>query len=323
MFREKDISVIIPTYNRVEDLKETFDSLKPHISKLNEILIIDQSKDDKTKKLIKNLRNKKIRYFHLGIPSITIARNFGIKNVSKDSKLICFLDDDVTPGNNYFSEIIDVFNKNQKIKAAGGYQIINLNNTFQKLENIAKKIFFLGHFEKDKARIISAYGNTYPFSLKRNLFSQWLPGVNMCYRKEIFDDGMKFDENLLGYTIAEDIDFSYRVYKKYGQQSIIITPFAKIAHRASPVERYPTKRMSYVNQIDHFYFYFKNLNRNLKEKLIFAWSLFGITILRLGNLILKPNKINFLKFIYYIESLSYCILNIKKIKNGKLRDFII
>ena len=321
MFEHKDISVIIPTYNRAEDLKETLNSFKQHISKLNEILIIDQSKENKTKNFIRSLRNKKIKYFHLDIPSIAISRNFGIKESSKKSKLICFLDDDVTISKDYFNEILDIFNKNKEVVAVGGYQINNLYSTFQKLENVAKKIFFLRHFEKDKARIISAYGNTYPLSLKRNISSQWLPGFNMCYRKEIFKNGMKFDKNLLGYTIAEDIDFSYRVYKKYGPKSMIITPFAKIVHRASQVERYPTKRMSYVNQIDHFYFYFKNLNRNLKEKLIFAWSLFGITLLRLGNLILKPNKINFLKFIYYIESLSYCILNIKKIKNGKLRDF--
>ena len=149
--------------------------------------------------------------------------------------------------------------------------------------------------------------------------SDYLQGVNMAYTKGVFKE-QKFDENLLGYTVAEDIDFSYRLSMQY-PNSIWITPYAKLSHRNSQKGRAPTKVISYINQADHFYFFFKNLNDSFKNKIIFAWSLFGILSLRLSLAVFKPNKTNFLKFWYFLSSLSYCLFNIDKIKNGKLREW--
>lgn len=313
----KDISVVIPTYNRSKDILETLNSLG-HFKELKEIIIVDQSTSEDTKELIKSLRNKKIKYLYSKIPSITRARNLGVKNASEKSKIICFIDDDVTLGKNYFSEMLKIFNSNSDAKAAGAFFHIEDLSFLGKIENIIKKLFFIRYYENN-ARIISAYGNTYPSKLTKIITAQWLPGVNMAYNKEIFKE-QEFDENLLGYTVAEDIDFSYRLFKKY-PESIFITPFADIIHRASVVEREPTERMSYINQVDHFYFNFKNLNKSLKQKIIFFWSLFGISFLRTLNLVIKPSKTNYLKLKYFFKSIKYCIKNKDLIKAGKVRNF--
>ena len=113
MYNLQDISVIIPTYNRVKDLNVTLNSIKPFLSQIKEILIIDQSSDNKTKELIRVLKNKKLKYFYSNISSLTRARNFGVSKVSKGSKIICFFDDDVTLGKNYFYNILKVLNKNK------------------------------------------------------------------------------------------------------------------------------------------------------------------------------------------------------------------
>lgn len=310
------ISVVIPTYNRADDLSKTLKSFDTKKEYLKEILVVDQSKDEKTKNLIKNLKNKKIKYIYSKIPSITIARNLGVEKSSKDTDLICFIDDDVTLGKSYFSEIKKVFDENPSAKAAAGYN--GAENT-GKTENLLKRIFFLRYIEKkERARIISAYGNTYPFYLKKTIKAQWLPGVNMCYKKDIFKE-QKFDDNLLGYTIAEDIDFTYRLWKRH-PDSLFITPFAKIKHRASLVERTPNEKMAYINQVDHFYFNYKNLNNTLLQKTIFIWSLIGIILLRTVNL-LSFKKVDYLKWKYFFKSFFYCILNLNKIKKGKVREF--
>ena len=319
MLKLKDISVIIPTYNRAQDFSEkTLKAILPFANKLNEIIIVDQSSNNETKKLTSKIKNKNIRYVYSSPPSITIARNSGVKKSSEKSKLICFLDDDVGLGANYFKEIIKIFNNDTDAKAAAGFLIHPEQNTSSKLFSLIKKIFFLGSLEKNRARIISAYGNTYPLSLKEIITSQWLPGVNMVYKKEVFKE-QKFDENLLGYTIAEDTDFSFRLFKKY-PNSVFITPFAKIVHLTSFSERTPAKEMAYINHIDHFYFNFKNLNNSLKEKIIFVWSLTGIIILNL-MLLFSFNKNKFLKSVYTFEALFYCFTHLSKIKKGELRDF--
>ena len=50
----KDISMIIPTYNRAKNLKAALRSLKGFIKHLNEIIIVDQSTNKETKNLKKS-----------------------------------------------------------------------------------------------------------------------------------------------------------------------------------------------------------------------------------------------------------------------------
>lgn len=320
MYALQNISIIIPTYNRAEDLKITLLKIKPFLNKLREVIIIDQSKNEETKKLINSLNNKKIRYIYSKIPSITIARNLGVKNTHKQTKIISFIDDDVTLDKDYFKNILAVFNNNDSAKAVAGFFVNENLSKRGNFEIILRKLFFLDNPDKNRARIVSAYGNTYPGELDRVINSQWIPGVNMCYKKEVFRE-QKFDENLLGYTIGEDIDFSHRLYKKY-PNSVFITPYARLVHRASSVERTPTEKMAYINQVDHFYFFFKNKSGSFLERVKFSWSLVGITLLRTINLIIKPTKVNYLKEKYFIKSLIYCLNNLKKIKSGKVREFI-
>ncbi len=317
-FKIKDISVIIPTYNRADELRITLKSLLKFSKQLNEIIIVDQSKTPDTKNLVKFLKNKKIKYLFSGTPSITIARNLGVKNSLNSSKIICFLDDDVTIFDNYFPEILRVFNEYPEARAAAAKDPSAWTGKPSKFMNLIRRIFFLGYYEYNRARIVSAYGNTYPINLQKTIVAEWIPGVNMVYKKSVFSE-QKFDENLLGYAVAEDTGFSYSLHMKH-PNTIFITPYAKLIHRVSQVAREPTRRLAYINQVDHFYFNFKNLNRNIAQRLIFIWSLFGISLLRTLSL-LTLKKSNYLKFKFFSQSLFYCLRNLDKIKRGRVREF--
>jgi len=97
---EMQVSVIIPTYNRLKNLKETLNSVIVQTTLPKEIIIVDDSDDDKIKNLIeykkskfekrrtllKYIRNKKDK-------SLAIARNIGIENATGD--IILFLDDEL------------------------------------------------------------------------------------------------------------------------------------------------------------------------------------------------------------------------------------
>jgi len=316
IYKERDISVIIPTYNRAKIIGKTVRSILSVSEKIKEIIIVDQSKDRETEKVIKQFANKKIKYVFSKPPSITIARNLGVKKAK--GRIICFLDDDIILGKGYFENILHIFNKYEHAKAVGGF-IAEESGTREdkRIELLAKKIFFLSRKTKDKSKIVSAYGNLYPKKLDKIINGEWIPGSNMVYKKDVFKE-QKFDENLLGYTVAEDIDFNYRLNKRY-PDSIFITPFAKIEHK--DVGREEDRKRSYINQVDHFYFNFKNLNNNLKEKVIFVWSLFGIMILRILKFVSSLNKKDRDKLKFFFESLVYCLKNVEKIKQGKVREF--
>ena len=325
-YNHKDTSIVIPTYNRSNDLKIVLGSIMALSKKPREIIVTDQSEDQKVKNLCK--KYKLVKYIRSSPPSITIARNVGIKNASKHSKIIVFLDDDVTLDKDYLEKILEVYNMYPNAKGVSGFWsargLLNFNKwpvwkkIFFYIEQQIKRLFLIGYFEKDKIKIKGPFCNTYPISSNKIIHAEWLKGMNMSYKREVFQK-VKFDENLLGYTVVEDIGFSYSV-NNFFQNSLYTTPFAKIEHRFSQKERYDFYKMMYINMVDHFYLFYKMFNKSSKEKIKFVWSLFGIFLLRLFLLLTFKNK-NYLKFRYFTTSLLYCIKNKTKIKKGILRDF--
>jgi glycosyltransferase involved in cell wall biosynthesis len=87
------ISVIVVTYNRLNYLKDTIDSILQQTYKNLEILIIGDGNQIDVKNYISELSDDRVKYLfvpHCGYPAK--ARNYGIKNSSGD--FIAFCDDD-------------------------------------------------------------------------------------------------------------------------------------------------------------------------------------------------------------------------------------
>ncbi len=309
----RDISVVIPTYNRSQDLKETLQSFNKKIRELREVIVVDQSTDSKTRGLIQSLKDKKIKYIFSNKPSLTVARNLGVLNLNSSCKIIIFLDDDVTLSTDYFKEILRVFNENPSALGVGGYYLPRgLENS--KIDTFVKKLFFIEHRAPNSGRVLSAYGPVYPSRLNKTINVEWIPGFNMAFKRGVFEKDA-FDEHLSRYSLAEDFDFTYRISMK-NPHSLFLTPKAHLVHRVSQTERYPARTITYMNQIHHFYLNYKNFDKNAKEKSIFVWSIMGISLLRLSLLAFRPSKKNWLKTTFYFSSLFYCISNLRKIRKG-------
>lgn len=309
----KDISVIIATYNRSDDLRKALNSFRQSISLLGEVIIVDQSTDNLTKKVVKSFKN--ITYYHSDIPSLTGARNIGISHLSKKSKIAVFIDDDVTLDKGYFNGILDVFNTHPDAKGVGGYFLPNIE--INKLDMILRKLFLIEHLWPNIAKVYSVYGASYPSKLTKIIKSEWIPGFNMTYKTEVFGYE-KFDSKLVKYALAEDFDFSVRVNKRY-PGSLYITPYAKLIHHASTVERTPTTKLAYMNQINHVYIHFKSLSSLFGDIKLF-WTLLGILVFRILNIIIKRRKIDLMKLIFYLKSIIYTYNNLSSIKKGNLKQ---
>ena len=104
----KLISVIIPTFNRVDLLKNAINSVLTQTYSNIEIIVIDDNSNDKTESLIKNLNDNRINYIknkeNLKAP---LCRNIGI-NKSR-GEFIAFLDDDDIWYPNKLEEQIKLF----------------------------------------------------------------------------------------------------------------------------------------------------------------------------------------------------------------------
>ena len=91
----KKFSVVIPTKNRVNDLKKNINSILNQIEKPSELLIVDQSEKNNLGILKRIIKDKvKLKYYYKkNIQSLTEAKNFSLSHINND--IIFFLEDDI------------------------------------------------------------------------------------------------------------------------------------------------------------------------------------------------------------------------------------
>jgi len=312
------VSIIIPTYNRVKDLDACLDSIINQTLLPKEIMIVDDSDNDEIENLIeqreKEFKEKKmfLRYIRNEKErSSAIARNVGAENAK--GEIILFLDSDVILHKDYIREILKVYEGHQNAKGVQGY--ITNSIKLPKLISNIHKFLFLEHHEKNKCRVLPSTEQTYPYLTDKIISCEWLSGSNKSYKKEIFEE-FKFDENLKKYSFKEDADLSYRIFKKY-PDSLFMTPYAKLIHNVSQVGRIPKRELNNLKEIYRLYFFYKNINQTFKNKLIFLRSRLCYLILD----VLSRQQNRFLQFRYRIGAYIMCIKHLREIKRGDLEFF--
>lgn len=316
-----EVSVIIPTYNRVKDLNECLNSIIVQTTLPKEIIVIDDGDDDKTESLIANRKKELeergvlLRYIRKKREkSLTISRNIGVENANGD--IILFLDDDVILDKNYIKEILRIY---EMYPNALGVQGCITNIKVSKVMNFINKIFFHGCLEKDKCRILPSTESTYPLNLNKVIKVQMIAGGYTSFKKNIFDK-VRFNEKLLKSSYKEDKFFAYLLLQNY-QNSLFMTPYAKLVHNVSQEGRLPNKIRKYMTQIYSLYFFYKNVDQNLKNRLIYLWSRFGYLGIHIGSFILKPSKSRLLRVKYLMGAYITCMKHIEEIKRGDLDFF--
>ena len=86
-------SIIIPTYNRANEIGRCLSSVVGQTYRHWEAIIIDNYSEDNTEDIVKGFNDDRIKYFknyNYGI--ISVSRNFGLDRAKGD--WICFLDSD-------------------------------------------------------------------------------------------------------------------------------------------------------------------------------------------------------------------------------------
>ena len=317
------ISVVIPTYNRAQDLRRCLDSILAQTVLPHEVLIVDDSDRERVEVIksvegirpsfiVKHIRLKYIRN-NRG-KALTIAKNLGIEKSS--GEIISFLDDDVILERKYYEEIIKFYEIFPHALAVEGKIIETKTRGLRYiLVDIFGRLFYLGHREKNKCRHLPSLGVTY--LLEDEIVScEWISGAS-TYKKKVFNE-FKYDENLLKYSWGEDQDLSYRVFKKY-PSSLYVAPQAKYLHKVSPTGRIAKREIIHMGEIYYLYLFYKIIDQSLKNKVIYLWSRVGILIFKVISLFAL--KASAMEIVYLFQAFGICIKHLKEIKNGDLRFF--
>ena len=118
------ISIIIPTYNRKDELEDLLSSLRRQESTVPfEIIVVDDGSTDGTRELMKSLAEEwreRLRFLEQSRAGPGAARNLGIKHAHGD--ILVFVDSDCIAPRGWLYNLISVFT-NPQIGAAGGPEL--------------------------------------------------------------------------------------------------------------------------------------------------------------------------------------------------------
>lgn len=122
MTQQPEISIVIPTYNRAQMLRDTILSvLEQIVESQTEIIIVDNNSSDDTKSVVRSLAEDLTSGLHYLVETKqgnAHARNAGIKHAR--GNIIAFLDDDVTVSDYWLNSLKKAFQKWSDVSFVGG-----------------------------------------------------------------------------------------------------------------------------------------------------------------------------------------------------------
>lgn len=230
-------SIIIPTYNRSQDLEVAIASVLNQTMHPHEIIVVDDGALN-SPPLQGKARQMGIDYIYIKKQprdrGLTKSRNIGVDRATGD--IIFFFDDDVKLFEDFLEKSLERYEQHPEISGMGGGEILNKRPSLsQKIWFIYDVIFCMNGFKKGYF-LPSCFSTNLGNPVLKTRFSrvEFLGGAGFSFRKKVFDAN-RFSETFQGYGLGEDKDFSYKVSQTH---ILFANPDARLYHFESPIMRY-------------------------------------------------------------------------------------
>lgn len=266
-----NITVVIPTKNRPDDLLQAVHSILAQTRKPNELLVIDQGHEDTSERAVRKilLRNHDLTLNYIRDPLIAglvPAKVESLQHAKGD--LICFLEDDVFLEVDYLAEIEAGFLRHPTMLGCCG-----LITELAPMPSGYLFFFHLFHRGIFNDPRVGVHGNCHGKNLPV-IPSAALSGGVSAWRKCVFEM-VQFDVKN-DFFMLEDIEFSTRAAQLLGAH-FYINPNARLDHRYSPLNRAGLSARQQRKIREYIVFYKKHRYKH--------WALTSLIWLLIGLLI--------------------------------------
>ena len=303
------ITVIIPTINRQASLFQTVQSILEGQVLPDQIIIVDQSESEEKKcesrRIITDMLADRsiLDYICLEEPSLTHARNVGLRKAQED--IIVFMDDDVDVREDTFYSIGFVMKDVSLAMIAGIDESMPITHTKMGYLMGTKSIrnHAIGHVT------YSVLGRFPDHEILQETPTQWAMGFFFVVRKPLLDKwGIRFDEKLKSYAYAEDLDFTYRYYKRAWKDGLrcILSPQVKVVHNASKEWRISDRKSTFMEVAHRVYLQYKFWSG--RHEWMLKWAFVGRYFYKMLH---HDNLAD------YRDALSFCRKHKADIKQGQ------
>lgn len=227
------ISVIIPTYNRVEILKLCLERLTAQQGVEFEVIVVDDGSTDETENMTGEIPGGIVRYIRQEHLQQGVARNRGAAEAKGD--ILVFIGDDILVQPGFLKTHYEAHQR----MSAENVAVLGFT-TWDPLIEINDYMRFL-----ESSGWQFGYGFLRPGFVERTDRYKFFYTSNVSMKKSFFEKE-KFNESFRGYG-WEDIELGYRLVKNHGMR-LFYEPAARAFHHHVIQESDLLKKMQAVGR---------------------------------------------------------------------------
>jgi len=273
-----DLSIVIPTRNRIDDLTLCIKSIGKQ-KKLEgvsiELLIVDDGDIPKEvlglyRSLLSALPNAELRYYKKNKPGVWLSRYEALGLV--DGEILLSFDDDAELDDPlYIRRMLDTYAMDNSIVGVGG---IAKGLSSSPSGKLLGRLTCQMSGSPGKLSASTLAGSLLLWGETENIFeTDFFHGCNMSFRREALKD-MKPYPWMTSYAVADDI-YMCHLASRYGK--LVINPEMRITHHESPSSRDKAGRVARATAVNHYYLL--NLRKApVKNYAALLWTLTYLTV---------------------------------------------
>ncbi|MEM9136871.1 MAG: glycosyltransferase family 2 protein [Cyanobacteria bacterium P01_F01_bin.42] len=248
-----DVSVIVPTYRRTEDLERCLEALKKQTKPAFQVFVIVRDTDQETWNFLSQYQSDGLALdvLTIKVTGVIAALNAGLAASTGD--VVTVTDDDSEAYPDWIEKISGHFAADPALGALGGKDRLYENGILQDGEvDVVGKLQWFG-------RPIGNHSQGFGQAREVDL----LKGVNMSFRKSALGE-LRFDERMLGAGAQVHYEMSFCLALKRAGWKVVYDPAVLVNHfraeRFDEDQRYVFHPVANFNQVynetlvllDHF-----------------------------------------------------------------------
>ncbi len=291
MLPEPRLSVVTPTLGRPQEVRELLTNLAAQSAPPSEVILVDGAlpEDQRTREAVADLAPQMpwpCRYLRHG-GGTAIQRNVGIEASAGD--LIALVDDDIRLAEDYFELLRKVFADDPEHRIGGvtGY-ITNqfLDPATSPRWRWYRRLRLFTTYEPGRYDFRTGYPiNRYlqpPHDGIREL--DFMGAGSAVWRRQVFDDGLRFSRFFVGYGVLEDAHFALRAARHW---KLLEYGPAHCQHLRSPRARADSRAIGRMSAVNYRFVFIDIVpQRSLGQELRF-WRVQLVDLLRCGLALLR------------------------------------